>query len=126
MLTELNFIGENPFRMVIVDENDDVYRLEMRKHVFNTRPHLASLPIKFSRFLDLTFHAMQDARGNEGVLMAVSGESLITICQVEPQFEVAMVYDKEKHGSTVRKSGFPHVAFRSQPNSMLVIWDKYL
>lgn len=58
------------------------------------RPFLTHFSIKFSKFLDLNFHHMHDSAGKKGTLMAVSGESFITFCQIEPVFEVAMVFDK--------------------------------
>ena len=58
--------------------------------------------------------------------MAVSGEELVVLCQLDPLFDVAMVYDKEKHGGNIKKVGFPQVSFREHPTSMMVVWDKYL
>lgn len=66
-------MNENPFKMVLVDENDEIYKLEMKKHFINTRPYLTQFNIKFSKFLDLNFHQMADHTGTKGTLMAVSG-----------------------------------------------------
>jgi hypothetical protein len=59
--------------MIIVDESDEIYKLEMKRHFINTRPHLTQFSIKFNKFLDLNFHEMGDSHGNRGTLMAVSG-----------------------------------------------------
>lgn len=73
MVTDLAFISEVPFKMIVVDETDEIFKLEMKKHIISMRPKLTPFPIKFSKFLDVNLHRMFDSHGNEGVLMAVSG-----------------------------------------------------
>jgi hypothetical protein len=58
--------------------------------------------------------------------MAVTGYEAVTVCLVDPFFEVIMVYDKERHGGHFKKFGYPQVSFRDNPCSMMVVWDKYL
>lgn len=36
-----------------------------------------------------------------------------------------MVYDKDKHGKTIKKSGYSHISFRKHPLGLLIVWDKY-
>jgi hypothetical protein len=69
---------------------------------------------------------IKDPSGNEGIMMAAAGLSYITICLVEPSFEVLMVYDKEKHGGNIKKNGYPQLSFRDNPHSLLIVWDKYV
>lgn len=64
MVTELAFISEVPFKMIVVDENDEIFKLEMKKHIISTRPKLTPFPIRFSKFLDVNLHRMQDSHAN--------------------------------------------------------------
>ena len=67
-----------------------------------------------------------DKNKKKGVFMAASGHELVTLSLVEPLNEVAMVYDKEKHGGHIKKRGYPHISFREHPPALLVVWDRYV
>ena len=57
--------------------------------------------------------------------MAVASAQYVTICLLRPHFEVLMVYDKDKHGKNIRKEGYAHISFRTEPLGLLLVWDKF-
>lgn len=112
--------------MILVTENEDLLILEMKKHLFSWKPQLTPISYKVKDFLDIRILPTLDQNKNKGCFLAVSGWEFVTICLIEPHFEVAMVYDKEKHGGNIKKYGYPHISFRENPTSLLIIWDQYL
>jgi hypothetical protein len=111
---------------MIVDEACEIFLLDIKKHFISMRPYLSLLPVRFSDFSELSFLHVVDSNKKSGCLMAVGGIAYVTICLIEPIFEIAMVYDKEKHGGQIKKNGYANVSFREHPNSLMIIWDKYL
>lgn len=83
IIVDLHILQEFPiFKMVIVDEASEIFQVEVRKNVFNMRPYLTKLPVKFNEFSDLQFLHVTDKEGNDGWLMAVAGLNYITICLI--------------------------------------------
>ena len=111
---------------MLVTANQQIVTLEMKLHFITERPVIQPLPIQFTNFAHLALHSLKDKQGAPGQLMAVGGSEFVTVCLLEPKVEVVLMYDRSKHGRGVSKRGYPHISFQSNPDSLLILWDRYL
>lgn len=49
-IIDAHFIEENPIKVLLIDEEYEIYFVEMKKQFLSLKPNVTKLPIQFSPF----------------------------------------------------------------------------